>query len=117
MMRAWPHVPRWPPILAFFDQSVVRFDFRGTVPPNSPEAEISVLGAILIDNARIGQVSDWLKTEHFYQERNRIIYSAMVKLNLREDPIDPVTLGHALNSLRLFYDRLYLSVADRTFER
>jgi hypothetical protein len=38
------------------------------LPPNSPEAEVCVLGSILIDNDAVLAVSDFLRSEHFYNQ-------------------------------------------------
>lgn len=36
------------------------------LPPNSEEAELCVLGSILIDNDAVLNVSEFLRPEHFY---------------------------------------------------
>jgi replicative DNA helicase len=47
--------------------------------PHSDEAERAVLGAVLLDNALFDQASEILKTEDFYQEGHRKIFSHMFK--------------------------------------
>jgi replicative DNA helicase len=66
------------------------------VPPHSEEAEVSVLGAILIDKDAIVGVSEFLKPEHFYEEKNRDIFSAILALYEAREPIDVVTVGEKL---------------------
>ncbi len=49
-------------------------------PPHNDESEQGVLGAILIDKDAITPVSEILKSEHFYNDINGIIYEAMLVL-------------------------------------
>ncbi len=64
----------------------------GRVPPHHMEAEQSVLGAILIDNQVFFKVIDSLKPEDFYRPAHGKIFSAMVQLATKNQPIDVVTL-------------------------
>ena len=63
--------------------------------PQNLEAEISVLGSILLDNSVMGILGS-LGPESFYREGHREIYRAMEKLSLRGEPIDLVTLSEEL---------------------
>lgn len=45
--------------------------------PNSPELEAAVLGALLVDEQAIHQVSTILSPEHFYNNSNKAVYSAI----------------------------------------
>ena len=67
-------------------------EFRGTVPPNSVEAEVSVLGAMLQDSAAVLRATEHLRPEDFYQPEHREIFSVMMDLYLQRRPIDLVTL-------------------------
>lgn len=71
------------------------------VPPHSDEAEKSVLGSILIDKDAIVQVSEFLRPDHFYQNKHGDIYQAMVTLFEAREPIDLVTLSQKLKSMKL----------------
>jgi replicative DNA helicase len=71
-------------------------DFLKRVPPHSTDAEMAVLGGILLDNEAINHALEILKPEDFYREHHRTIYSAMVQLSDRGIPIDIVTLTDAL---------------------
>lgn len=71
------------------------------VPPHSDEAEKSVLGSILIDKDAIVQVSEFLRPDHFYQNKHGDIYQAMVALFEAREPIDLVTLSQKLKSMKL----------------
>jgi len=66
------------------------------VPPHDIEAEKSVLGAILIDSSAISTVAEFLKSEHFYQPEHQMIYSCMLTLFEKQQPIDVVTLKNGL---------------------
>ena len=65
-------------------------------PPYSMEAEQSVLGAILREPTCIATVAENLRVEDFYLQQNKLIYSAMLSLWNRGDPIDPVTISKEL---------------------
>jgi len=64
--------------------------------PANPEAEIAVLGAILLDNDAVDLATDILKTEDFHSEGNSLIFGAMLSLRGRGEPLDPVTIAAAL---------------------
>lgn len=66
------------------------------IPPHSDEAEVCVLGAILIDKDAIATVAEFLRPEHFYKEINRLIYKAIVQLYEEREPIDIITLKQRL---------------------
>lgn len=71
------------------------------VPPHSDEAERSVLGSILIDKDAIVQVSEFLQSDHFYQNKHGDIYRAMIALFEAREPIDLVTLPQKLKTMKL----------------
>ena len=76
----------------------------GKVPPQSLEAEQSVLGAILIDRDAIVEVAGFLRPEHFYEDKHGQIYSAMVSLYEERKPIDLLTLTEKLKSTKKYKD-------------
>ena len=67
------------------------------LPPQSSEAEQSILGSILIDRDAIVEVADFLKPEDFYRQAHGRIYAAMIDLSERREPIDVVTVADALD--------------------
>ena len=69
------------------------------VPPHDDSAEESVLGAVLIDRDAMIDVVEFLRSEHFYTEANGHVYSAMMNLYERHDPIDVVTVVNELKKL------------------
>ncbi|MDD4188995.1 MAG: DnaB-like helicase N-terminal domain-containing protein, partial [Eubacteriales bacterium] len=52
----------------------------GRVPPQSLEAEQSVLGSLLQDKEVLPIVAEILKSEDFYKEGHRHIYEAVMDL-------------------------------------
>jgi replicative DNA helicase len=68
------------------------------VPPQSLDAEQSVLGGILLDNTAIDRVIELLSSEDFYREAHRKVFRAAVSLSERNEPIDLVTLSEVLRA-------------------
>ena len=66
------------------------------LPPQSIEAEQSVIGSILLDKNAIIKVADILKSEDFYREDHATIYKCILKLFEKRKPIDVVTLTDEL---------------------
>ncbi|MBN2279008.1 MAG: replicative DNA helicase [Candidatus Marinimicrobia bacterium] len=69
------------------------------VPPHSDEAEISVLGGILISPDSFNKVATILRSDSFYKEAHRTIYRAMEDLDEEHKPIDQITVTEKLNML------------------
>ncbi len=66
------------------------------VPPHDIGAEKSVLGAVLIDPASVHNVIEFLRPEYFYVQEHAKIFSAMVTLFEKQQPIDLITLQSQL---------------------
>jgi len=67
------------------------------LPPQSREAERSVLGAMLRDNAVISSVLQILRADNFYVDAHQKIYQAIEHLNgLSGQPVDAVLLAEEL---------------------
>jgi replicative DNA helicase len=64
----------------------------GKIPPQNQEAEIAVLGAILINGSAINEVADLLVPDSFYNEQHKVIYKAMEALYRERSPIDILTV-------------------------
>src|SRR5438046_4692472 len=71
----------------------------GRVPPNDLDAEVSVLGSILLDPLSIAKVLQFLHPEDFYRENNGQIYRAALDLFAAGEPIDNVTLAAQLQTM------------------
>lgn len=68
----------------------------GRIPPQSVEAEQSVLGSMLIDKEVIPIVMEILKPEDFYRPDHREIYDVIIELFDRAQPIDLITVSERL---------------------
>jgi len=66
------------------------------VPPNSAEAEAAVLGAVLLDNNSLNECLPIVKADDFYQDRNKIIFTALCELFNTGRPIDSIILSSFL---------------------
>ncbi len=66
------------------------------LPPQNVEAEQSVLGGILIENAAIHKVLEILKPDDFYRGSHQRIFDAMIDLFEKDEPADLITLTNAL---------------------
>jgi replicative DNA helicase len=66
------------------------------LPPQSIEAEMSILGGILLENEAINRVLEILVPEDFYRETHRKIMRAMIDLNEHREPCDLITLTSIL---------------------
>lgn len=74
----------------------------GKVPPHDIEAEQAVIGSMLTDKDAVSTSIEVLKEEDFYREDNRIIYSAMINLYNRAEPIDLITVKSELEFMGKF---------------
>ena len=66
------------------------------VPPQNLDAEMSLLGAILIDEETLADISDKLRPNDFYDKRHVLIFDAMMRLYERHRPVDLLTLSDEL---------------------
>ncbi len=83
------------------------------IPPQNDEAERSVLGAALIDQDALLEVTDILRPEDFYKEAHREIYDAIVSLYRKNEPVDILTVAEELKrrkNLDMAGGRAYLGL-------
>ncbi len=66
------------------------------LPPQSIEAEESILSAILLDNSILLDVLEILTPEDFYRTAHQKIFAAINELFTRAEPVDLVTLANLL---------------------
>lgn len=71
-------------------------DLDGHLPPQAPDLERAVIGALLLEQDAYPQVADLLKPDSFYEARHQMIYRAIVKLNLENQPVDMLTVQQQL---------------------
>ena len=82
------------------------------IPPQNVEAEESILSAILIDNHTLLDVLEILSAEDFYKTAHQQIYTAIVELFDRNEPVDLITLSNYLkekNQIEKIGGAAYLS--------
>jgi DnaB-like helicase N terminal domain len=66
--------------------------------PHDLPAERYLIGTILIKNETLALVQDVLEPRDFYDQRNRLVFRAMLSLSAAGKPIDEITLGDALKA-------------------
>ena len=69
------------------------------VPPHDLEAEQAVIGSMLTDKEAVIAAIEVLSDYDFYREDNKIIYSAIMNLYSKGEPIDIITLKSELSSM------------------
>ena len=68
------------------------------VPPHSEEAEMSVLGGMMLDTRGVFEVLDIVVEDDFYFEKHRIIFKALCALANQSRPCDFVTVSDYLRN-------------------
>lgn len=74
----------------------------GKVPPHDLEAEQAIIGSMLTDKDAVISAIEVLKEDDFYREDNKAIYSAILNLYNRAEPIDIITVKAELESMGKF---------------
>ena len=69
------------------------------VPPHSIEAEQSVLGGLLLDNAAWDRIADLLHESDFYRYDHRLIFNHINKLIAATRPADVITVFESLGNM------------------
>lgn len=66
------------------------------MPPQSLDAEMSVLGSLMLDKEAIFRIADLLRPDDFYKPAHQIIFQSMLELVDRREPIDIVSVKNRL---------------------
>jgi replicative DNA helicase len=69
--------------------------------PQSIEAEESLLSRILLDNSVLTEIVDILLPNDFYRSAHQKIFSGMIKLFLKKEPADIVTVPEVLREMKI----------------
>ncbi|NGZ84136.1 replicative DNA helicase [Duganella aceris] len=69
------------------------------VPPHSIEAEQSVIGGLLRDNAAFDRIADMMNPDDFYRYDHRIIFEQIVKMINGSKPADVITVFENLTQM------------------
>ncbi len=62
------------------------------IPPQNLEAEIAVLGSLLLDKNLIDIAGEKLKPENFYSKEHQLIFKAILELYSNDKPVDLISL-------------------------
>ncbi|NCF51749.1 replicative DNA helicase [Gammaproteobacteria bacterium] len=68
------------------------------VPPNSIEAEQSLLGGLMLDRESWDKIADVVAVHDFYRKDHRLIFAAIASLAEESNPCDVVTVSEYLDN-------------------
>ena len=71
---------------------------RLKVPPNSIEAEQSLIGGLMLDHVAWEKVADVISADDFYRKDHRLIFAAIANLAETNNPCDVVTVSEYLDN-------------------
>ncbi|HEY8936907.1 MAG TPA: replicative DNA helicase [Cyclobacteriaceae bacterium] len=71
----------------------------GKLPPQALDLEEAVLGALMLEKNALNSVVEFLKPEHFYVEKHKEIYAAILELFKDSEPVDMRTVVNQLRKL------------------
>ena len=78
------------------EAQVVPFRAPDRQPPYAAEAEVAVLGGMLIDNDAVAKAIEIVDDSMFYREGHRRIFRVMARLFQRGEVVDPTTVAEEL---------------------
>ena len=84
----------------------------GKLPPQNLDAEKSLLGAVLIDEEVLADVTEHVRPGDFYDKNHGLIFAGMVRLFEKHKPVDLLTLTDELkrkDELELIGGSAYLT--------
>ncbi|MEA2006674.1 MAG: replicative DNA helicase [Patescibacteria group bacterium] len=82
------------------------------IPPHNKDAEMSVLGSLMIDKDAITKIADLVSSEDFYEERHEQIYETIIDLYSEQLPLDILSVSSRLKDrkqLKQVGDKAYLT--------
>ena len=68
----------------------------GRIPPQDIDAEMSVLGSMMLTSEAVSVVSEILRPQDFYQPSHETIFDTIVELTGRAEPADAITVAGEL---------------------
>ncbi len=69
---------------------------RLRIPPQNLEAEMALLGSIMLRPEALFDVTDVVNADSFYSEKHRVIYETMLELFVKRSPIDLLSVSTRL---------------------
>jgi len=71
------------------------------IPPQAVDAEMAVLGSMLLDAEAADSIFEILKAEHFYRESHQKIFAVLQEMADKSQPLDLITLTEALRRKKI----------------
>ena len=65
---------------------------EGKIPPQNNEAEVAVLGSMLLEENAISQAIELLEENYFYNESHREVFKAIISIYTKNKPADLITV-------------------------
>ncbi len=78
---------------------IIKTETAGKVPPQNLDAESSLLGSLLIDQEAITKIADTVGPDDFYSQAHGLIFTAMLDLYAKRQPLDLLTVSNKLEEL------------------
>lgn len=78
------------------DRKKKKKSIEAKIPPQNIDAEMSLIGAVLINEEVLADVTEFVKERDFYDKRHASIYAAMLRLFERHKPVDLLTVTDEL---------------------
>ncbi len=73
----------------------------GKIPPQAVDLEEVVLGALLLEQDAVNDISEKIKPEFFYKEAHQKIFTEILQLHRNNSPVDMLTVTEALRQKAL----------------
>jgi len=77
------------------------YNISEKLPPQSIEAEKSLLGSLMLDKNAIIKIVDFLRPKDFYKKNHQEIYKAMLEIFEKGEPIDLLAVSTRLKEKKL----------------
>ncbi|MFY9718294.1 MAG: replicative DNA helicase [Candidatus Cybelea sp.] len=71
------------------------------IPPNNLEAEMAVIGSVLVDREMLAAVGEIVRPSDFYAHVHETIFAVLVDLFERGEPVDKITVSEELRQRNL----------------
>jgi replicative DNA helicase len=80
-------------------KGLIQMEYR--IPPSANEAEISVLGSMIIDSNIITDITEILSSEDFYDLQHKEIFKTIIGLHNKNSTIDVISISEKLKEQKL----------------
>lgn len=87
--------------LAKKDKRPNPIDSMGRKPPQAPELEQAIIGALMLDKDAFLRISEFIKPDYFFDDRNKMVFQAIIALYTANKPVDVLTVIDKLRSMEL----------------